>query len=78
MVDAILGQTKAGWYRLATNYVVQGNTLPASHKLEDALALSVWWDINRGRSHAGEGTPVFCMNWVDTLFSNYTAEVTQR
>jgi len=77
MVDTILGQTRAQWEILITNYVVQGNTLPATHKLEDALSLSVWWDINRYRSHTG-AIPEGCINWVDALFSNYTAEVTQR
>lgn len=77
MVDTILGQTRAQWETLTTNYVVQGNTLPTTHKLEDALSLSVWWDINRYRSQTG-AIPEGCVDWVSMLFYNYTAEVTQR
>lgn len=77
MVDTILGQTRAQWQLLTADYVTRGNTLPVAHKLEDALALSVWRDINCGGSRQ-VAIPVTCINWVDALFSNYTAEVTQR
>lgn len=77
MVDTILGRTRAQWQLLTADYVTRGNTLPATHKLEDALTLSVWQEINYGGSRQ-VAIPVTCINWVDALFSNYTAEVTQR
>ena len=65
------------WQFVAAAYVAAGNTLPERPRLDDALTLSVWIELN-GSKVPKTAVPAVCIDWVNELFTNYTAEVTQR